>query len=242
MHSDMYFHAPLMTGLVLAKNNRTVLELGVRTIEGGEKSTSTFIFWEALKERNDSMLYSCDLNVPEKDAKQIKRLKKSGIWKFFQGDTQKLFEPIAASLKEEDRKVDILFIDTCKEYELTKFELENYSKILSDTGIILIHDIGLRTYRRPSLSFPSLANKTTKGHDRAIREFLAATDFKLRCQLGSYNMGVLYRHLEDLCGIKVNNDLLVNNNRKKINKRFRHHRRALWKQKWLPHKYEEDLK
>ena len=238
----MYYHKDLLNGLVDSKKAKVVLELGVRSVCSGAKSTSAFIFWEALSSISNSKLLSCDLENPKKDSSLIKELKESKRWHFFKGDTREMLEPIKSFLEESNLKVDILFIDTGKEYELTKFELENYSSLLSATGIILMHDVGvdwkfndiIRHKKRPSKQ----VRADWAGHDRAVMEFLEVSDFKLKAQLGSYNMAVLFRDEAHTSGVKISNDLPYDNNRHKIKYRLKdgsyyiEKRRQAWNKIW----------
>ena len=124
--SDMYYHKSLLKQLVDAKSAKVILELGVRTIEDGLGETSTHMFYEVLASRDrltwsgPPALYSCDLEMPLIAFDLVKKLKRSPIWQFFHGDTREQFELIKEMLEERSQKVDILFIDTDKTYELTK--------------------------------------------------------------------------------------------------------------------------
>ncbi len=238
--SDMYYHKSLLKQLVDAKSAKVILELGVRTIEDGLGETSTHMFYEALASRDRltvPALYSCDLEMPLIAFDLVKKLKRSPIWQFFHGDTREQFELIKEMLEERSQKVDILFIDTDKTYELTKYELSNYPKLLSDTGVILLHDVGIdwefNNVRRPGKKYTN--TEEWEGHDKAIMEFLEDTDFKMTAQLGSYNMAVLYRDDSHIDGVKLE-DLPYDNNRHSMSPPLVRKRRERFNRRWKAYK------
>tara|TARA_R100000008_G_C3587657_1_gene173818 strand:- start:2348 stop:3019 length:672 start_codon:yes stop_codon:yes gene_type:complete len=218
----------MIVELVQKTDAKIILELGVRSIKKDNDSTSTHIFYETLKNLHggDCSLYSCDMLFPKEEEYLIEDMKKSKIWHFFVGDDRDQFLSIKKMLEQKKQKIDILFIDTYKNYELTKFELENYTKLLSNDGIILMHDVGVflgsELERRPDWM----------GHDRAVMEFLKTTDFKLRAQLGSYNMAVLFRDTEHLNGVEIDNDLKYNRNRQPVSQEWCTRRREDFAASW----------
>jgi len=213
--SDMHYHQELIEKLVRATSAKVVLELGVRAIVSHpRKGTSTFFFWKSLAPE-EGKLYSVDLKNPashnHSEEFLLRELRSSGRWEFIQGNTMNVFEDIEARFRKENISVDILFIDTDKEGDLTKYELENYSKLLGPKGIIMMHDTGWVPSKR--VHELARANSGWPAHDSAVQDFLQQTDFKMKAQLGSYNMVVLYRDVADLCGVKIDNDLPVDENR-----------------------------
>mgnify|MGYP003111350140 CR=1 FL=1 len=238
MHSDMYFHGKLIKDIVTAKNAKVVLELGVRSVEDRKQATSTYIFHHVLSNlpADRRKLYSCDIIRPVKNKDLIRQLEESKIWHFFEGDDRSEVGFIKRTLERKSEKIDILFIDTHKNYKLTKFELENYSKLLSDTGVILMHDLGVNfKYNSVKDLYKSVNLNNVRdwqGHDMAIMEFLESTDFKLKAQLGSYNMGVLFRDRGHLSGVKVTNDLNYDHCRNLVSHQFCKARRNEWNAKW----------
>jgi len=251
----MYWHGQFLKEIVTAKDTKVILELGVRTVDDDLNASSTFIFYKALERLHrrypsstPRVLYSCDMvepaphlaRVPHKSAKLLKRLKRSEnpVWEFFLGDDREQFLPIEECLNRKNQEVDILLIDTHKNYELTKFELENYSKLLSESGIILMHDLGINwkwnaitssKYQRGA--YDPKAVEEFKGHDRATMEFMNSTEFKIKIQLGSYNMAVLYRDISHLNGVEPQ-DLPYDNKRNQITEWQMLERRQSWDEIW----------
>ena len=221
--SDIFLHKKMIVELVQKTDAKIILELGVRSVKKDNDSTSTHIFYETLKNLHgsDCSLYSCDMLFPKEEEYLIEDMKKSKIWHFFVGDDREQFPSIKKMLEQKKQKIDILFIDTYKNYELTKFELENYTKLLSSDGIILMHDVGVR-----------INEPDWKGHDRAVVEFLKTTDFKLRAQLGSYNMAVLFRDTEHLHGVEIDNDLRYSRNRHPVSQEWCTQRREKFSASW----------
>ena len=220
--SDIYYHTDLLKNITKKKKAKIILELGVRTVESGFKKTSTTAFLEAVSEIGGK-LYSIDLCEPivsKKDhvKKLIKQAMHSNQWHFFLGNTMELFPEIKKYLDNRKEKVDILFIDTHKTYELTNFELENYTKLLSNDGIILMHDVGVHLLPkwRPSGRHRHKIHHHQTQHDKAVKEFLDKTDFNIKGQLGSYNLATLYRDEKHLKGVKVDYDLPYNYNRQRF--------------------------
>tara|TARA_B100000131_G_scaffold322115_2_gene374984 strand:+ start:300 stop:1103 length:804 start_codon:yes stop_codon:yes gene_type:complete len=253
--SDMYFHGRLLKDLVVAKDAKVILELGVRSVKDDRRATSTYIFYRALEKLDVNhanaplrALYSCDMEVPSGDKKLLTRLKYSEnpVWRFFHGDDREQLLPIEEHLNRENQKVDILLIDTDKNYELTKFELENYSKLLSESGIILMHDIGINWKWNDTTSskyarkgYCPVSIEEFKGHDKATKEFMKSEGFKTKIQLGSYNIGILYRDISHLSGVEPN-DLPYDNKRNAMSKWQWDKRRNDWNKEWGEYTDEEN--
>ena len=99
-----------------------------------------------------------------------------------------------------------------------------------------MHDLGVdwkyNNVKRPKKKYNLKDIEDWQEHDTAIIELLEATDFKLKAQLGSYNMGVLFRDLAHLNGVKISNDLNYDHCRNSVSHQFCKARRNDWNAKW----------
>ena len=134
---DIREHLPYLTSIVKEMKAKTILELGVY------QGHSTRAFLKAAEEIG-AIVVSIDWNdsYPVSD---------SPNWIFFQGNS---------GLLKMRGKFDILFIDTSHNYIETLLELEKYSPMVKNPGVILLHDT-MSSYNRP-----------LNGVFGAIKEFL----------------------------------------------------------------------
>lgn len=107
--------------------NYIIVELGVRT------GNSTISFLSGLERANNGELFSCDIDPCEHASNLMKSANLSKRWKFTQIDSLSFAELF-------ENTIDLVFIDTDHTYELTKKELEIWSKKVKIGGRILLHD------------------------------------------------------------------------------------------------------
>jgi len=109
-----------------ASGSNTILELGVRW----GVSTVAFLFGLEINNPN-GRLYSVDIESCELAKERITRLGLNKNWTFIQKNDLDL---------EWEKEIDLLFIDTSHFYAHTLAELDKFSKYVSRTGKILLHD------------------------------------------------------------------------------------------------------
>ena len=134
---DIREHLPYLTSIVKEMKAKTILELGVY------QGHSTRAFLKAAEEIG-AIVISIDWN----DSYPVSY---SPNWIFIKANDGTL--PIRGNF-------DILFIDTSHNYIETLFELEKYSPMVKNPGVILLHDT-MSSYNRP-----------LNGVFGAIKEFL----------------------------------------------------------------------
>ena len=134
---DIREHLPYLASIVKEMKAKTILELGV--YQGN--STRAFL---KVAEEIGAMVVSIDWN----DAYPISD---SPNWIFIQANS---------GLLKMRGKFDILFIDTSHNYKETLVELEKYSLMVKDPGVIILHDT------------VSSLNRPLQGVFGAIQEFL----------------------------------------------------------------------
>lgn len=182
-NSDIAGHLPLLYEMCVAKKPKVVIQAGIR---GGD-SDSAF----ALAAIEQGFILE-DVDIQEVGNDSIKTVREqTENWNFTKTRTDD--STYVDYLQQYKGKVDIFFTDTSHNYPDTKFELDNYSKLLSDTGIIMIHDMD------PWTHFPD--------QSRAVDEFLVDNpEFKVKVQLGNNGMATLYRKKSHLNGVVCDND------------------------------------
>lgn len=180
---DIAGHLPLIYELATELQPRVIVHAGIR----GGSSDSAFAL-AALEQ--DIHLVDIDVNDVS-DAGLIEVRDTVDKWVFHKGRTDN--QDIVNAVSEHNGQVDIFFTDTSHNYPDTKFELENYTKFLSDRGIIMIHDMD------PWKHYPDQA--------KAVDEFLEANpEFQVKVQKGNNGMAVLYRDEAHLCGVVCDKD------------------------------------
>lgn len=182
--SDIAGHLPLLYELASTLKPRVIIHAGIR--DGNSGSAFALATLE-----NDLTLI--DIDPTELRDKELVTVRNQvPNWIFLQGRTDK--PEIVEELRKRKGKVDIFFTDTSHNYEDTRFELFTYKEFLSDTAIILIHDMD------PWGRYEDQC--------RAVQEFLDDNpEFKYTCQTGNNGMGVLYRDEAHLGGVVCDNDL-----------------------------------
>ena len=180
---DIAGHLPLLYELATTLKPRVVVHAGIR----GGSSDSAFAL--AALEQNFTLI---DIDINDVSHSGLIEVRESvDNWFFLHGRTDN--EDIVNKVSEYSGKVDIFFTDTSHDYPDTKFELENYSKFLSDKGIILIHDMD------PWNHYPQ--------QSKAVDEFLSNnSEFKVKVQKGNNGMAVLYRDETHLGGVVCDKD------------------------------------
>lgn len=180
---DIAGHLPLIYELATKLHPRVIVHAGIR----GGSSDSAFAL-AALEQ--DIHLVDIDINDVS-DANLIEVRNTVEKWVFHHGRTDN--PDIVNAVSIHNGQVDIFFTDTSHNYEDTKFELENYTKFLSDRGIIMIHDMD------PWTHYPDQA--------KAVDQFLEANpEFQVKVQKGNNGMAVLYRDESHLCGVVCDKD------------------------------------
>lgn len=103
---------------------KSILELGV----SGGWSTRTFL---CALDKTEGKLTSVDILYCYSIAKVVDEINLTHRWNFIQADDLYI---------DFQEKFDLIYIDTSHYYEQTFAELEKYTKLLNDKGIILLHD------------------------------------------------------------------------------------------------------
>jgi len=134
---DIKEHLPYLTSIVKEMKAKTILELGVY------QGNSTRAFLKSAEE-SGAIVVSIDWN-------ETHHVSDSPNWIFIKANDGQL--PIKG-------KFDILFIDTSHNYLETLFELEKYSPMVKNPGVIILHDT------------VSSLNRPLQGVYGAIQEFL----------------------------------------------------------------------
>lgn len=180
---DIAGHLPLIYELATKLKPRVIVQAGIR----GGSSDSAFAL--ASLEQN---IHLVDIDINDvQDRELIKVRETVDKWVFYHGRTDS--QDIVNAVSTYEGQIDIFFTDTSHNYADTKFELENYSKFLSDKGIIMIHDMD------PWEHYPD--------QSRAVDEFLADNpQFQVKVQKGNNGMAVLYRDESHLCGVVCDKD------------------------------------
>lgn len=117
-NSDIFHHIIVLYYYALGMNASEILELGVRTGE----STKAFI--EACKITGGT-LTSVDINYPPK-------LSEFERWHFIKGND--------LDINFDGKRFDIIFVDTSHKYNHTLSELEKFTPLLKNGGIMFLHD------------------------------------------------------------------------------------------------------
>ncbi len=160
--SDISEHLSTLYGICLAKMPNSILELGTR---GGESTRVLVEFCEKFKRVGKSV----DLvSQPEWLATRK--------WKHFVGDDIAIGKVLAAEKRWPDGEVfdsiDLIFLDSSHEYEHTLEELRIYWPLISNEGVLILHDTNLTDKVTRSLS----GNVNTgwnneEGVSRAIQDY-----------------------------------------------------------------------
>lgn len=122
--TDINQHLTTLYMLAVEFNAKSILELGVR---GGE---STIALLEAAKEIGGSVT-SIDIDPCPTAKERVREYGFDSYWTFILGDDRSL---------DWNRPINLLFIDTTHEYELTLQELRKYEPFVARKGIIIVHD------------------------------------------------------------------------------------------------------
>lgn len=160
--SDIMQHLPRLYKLVMEipLRDKIVVELGVSK---GESTTAL------LAAVNDSGGHLFSIDILECLNARM-RLKEESNWTFIQGDDMEI-------VKEWNKPIDHLFIDTSHTFEHTLAELREWGKWVKSFGSISLHDTQLR--RCP-------------GVRKAIGEYLLENPtFKYTEYSGSLGLGVI---------------------------------------------------
>lgn len=180
---DIAGHLPLIYELATELKPRVIVHAGIR----GGSSDSAFAL--AAVEQ-DIHLVDIDINdVSDRGLIEVRNTVDK--WVFHHGRTDS--QDIVNEVSKHSGQVDIFFTDTSHNYPDTKFELENYTKFLSNRGIIMIHDMD------PWNHYPD--------QSRAVDEFLVDNpEFQVKVQKGNNGMAVLYRDEAHLYGVVCDRD------------------------------------
>ena len=193
--SDISDHLSTLFFFAVGAQPRLIVELGTR---GGE---STRVFLAAAK-MNDAKVLSVDiedcsgLELPHRDRWSFVKtddiefgLKGFAVW------------CAAANLKPQ---IDLLFIDTSHLYEHTKQEIEIWSPLLADGGVMIFHDtnMGQGVYGRLDRSVGRYGWDNERGVIRAVEEFLG-TSYDERRFFTDLQKGFLVAHYPHCNGLTV---------------------------------------
>jgi predicted O-methyltransferase YrrM len=118
-------HVLVLYSIALASHGKVFVELGVRD------GTTTFPILSAANE-NKGILYSVDIN--DSSFKCPDQYKEN--WNFVKSDAL-----VFLSQWDESKKIDFIYIDDWHSYEHVKKELELIDKLISPSGVVLLHDL-----------------------------------------------------------------------------------------------------
>lgn len=160
--SDISEHLSTLYGICLAKMPASILELGTR---GGESTRVLVAFCEKFK----SVGKSVDLVSQPKWLSTRK-------WKHFEGDDIAIGKVLAAEKRWPDgeifNSIDLIFLDSSHEYEHTLEELRIYWPLISNEGVLILHDTNLTEKITRKLSGDvNIGWNNEKGVSRAIQDY-----------------------------------------------------------------------
>lgn len=160
--TDIASHLEEIFRVADAAAPRVIVELGVRQGE------STFALERAAR-HNNAYLVSVDVE----DCMESSGYER---WIFIQSDDVEFAKsyPDWAFERGLQPTLDVLFIDTSHLYEHTKAEIQAWFPLLSERGVVLLHDTNLRRiYRRHDWTIGS-GWDNQRGVVRALEDFFGA--------------------------------------------------------------------
>lgn len=165
--SDITEYLPLLYGYVRLYSNCRVQEIGTRD---GNSTLALLAAAEAV----DGHVWSVDINprVPD-NPNGMAPWKHDPRWTFTAGDS---VDPAVAACQPE--QVDVLFIDSGHEYDLTQAELATYVPRVAPGGTVLLHDTRL--------------SYDVQGVRRALDEYCTAYNLTWADLPGQYGLGVIH--------------------------------------------------
>lgn len=165
--SDIVEYLPLLYGYARVYERVRVLEIGTR--DGN--STLAFL---AAAEAVDGHVWSVDMDATVPDhGNGMLPWKHSARWTFTAGNS---IEPTVAAC--QPGQVDVLFIDSGHEYDLTLRELEAYMPRVVSGGTALFHDTGM--------------DYDSFGVKRALNVYCARNGLAWAELPGQYGLGVIH--------------------------------------------------
>lgn len=183
---DIAGHLPLFQELTEKIKPQVVIHNGVRD------GNSSCAFVIKVLEAGGKQI---DIDLTENqdvDQVRIRKELNSDQWEHWVTDVKSI--DVINKLQEYKGKVDIFFSDTSHNYQDTLFELIHYTPLLSDKGIMIIHDMD------PWDQYPE--------QSRAIEEWMKDyPQWKAKVQKGCSGIGIFYRDEEHLHGIKCDSDV-----------------------------------
>lgn len=193
--SDISEHLNTLFFFAVDVRPRLIVELGTR---GGE-STRVFLAAAAL---NNAKVLSVDiedcggLELPHRDR-----------WSFIKADDIEFglhgFAKWCADARLKPQ-IDLLFIDTSHLYQHTKQEIETWSPLLADGGVMVFHDtnMGQGVYGRLDRSVGRYGWDNQRGVIRAVEDFLG-TSYDERRFFTDVVKGFLVAHYPHCNGLTV---------------------------------------
>ena len=184
IYSDIAGHLPLLYKLAQTIKPRVIIHSGVRD------GNSCSAFALAQLENGGKLI---DIDVLKNSDGDLRKIRdNTENWEMNINNVQD--KDLLIKLQDYKGLVDIWFSDTCHSYNGTKFELEEYTKLLSSKGIILIHDMD------PWNSY--------EGQTKAIEQWMEKnSEWKVKIQKGHNGMAVFYRNEKHLCGVKCDSNV-----------------------------------
>lgn len=172
-HSDIQEYLPVLYGWATLYEKPRILELGAR------RGNSTLAFL-AGAQKSGGHVWSVDIDDVLQYRDGMKPWQHTPEWTFIQGDD--LAPETQAKLPAE---VDILFVDSCHEYEHVRAELFDYMPRLAADGIALFHDTRLMDWPgyKPPNGIPPVK--------QALDEYCEKTGLEWQDLPGKYGLGVI---------------------------------------------------
>ena len=141
--TDMQNYLLLLYSFVIATQNCQILEIG--THDG----TSTLAFLKGAS-RIDGLVRSIDIDPCKPAHILIEKYGMQQWWRFFHNDSKQIFDIMKA---EVGQKFNILLVDGDHTKTGALFDLKNYSQLVVDSGLILLHDTSMEDVKQALAEF-----------------------------------------------------------------------------------------
>lgn len=164
--SPIASHLPIIFFYSFLQDPKLIVEAGI------EFAISTKAFSKVLKYKPDAHLFGVDIQIL--DAARTAYAALSNVTLLHMDDRN--FYDYYMDTNYKNQKIDIVFIDTSHKYQHTLQEIEQFSKLLADNGILIFHDSNV-TPDNNGTSFTCLngdrvnASWNPRGVPQAIKEY-----------------------------------------------------------------------
>jgi cephalosporin hydroxylase len=128
--SPIASHLPILFVYSYLQHPKLIVEDGV------EFAISTRAFSKVLQLRHDVHLFGIDINILHAAQEVYGNLNNASLLHM----DDKNFYNFFMNTQYKNNKIDVVFIDTSHQYQDTLSEIEQFSKLLADNGILMFHD------------------------------------------------------------------------------------------------------